>query len=216
MFLLNKIFNKTFSRAKSGVRKSWLLAEAMILLGGPPALAVVGVIPHAYRWLPASLVLILMFWRIIVEKWSLGQLGFRTIEFKHAVYHHVNFTIFSLSGLFLAVYWIAPDFVPSRSITMAFVMTSLLVSFLQELLFRTFLIETMERAGFRSFTIVLTSAFTFAFIHTFFQNFMWLMIGLCFVYGLVMAILYIRYRNLLLATLSHFAVNLAGLYVGLF
>lgn len=194
--------------------KTLVLLEVILLLSGAPALALAGVMPFQYRWFPAIAVIALASLRILNERWSLKDIGIRPIHIPEAVIHHFAVTVFSVVGVFFAMSVFSLPYTPIE-VTWLMVFVSLLVSFLQELIFRVFLIRGLERIHFSKLAVMILSSATFAFIHTFFEANRWLLILVCFFYGLLMAELYIRHRNLLLLTISHFVVNLLVLHLGL-
>jgi membrane protease YdiL (CAAX protease family) len=194
--------------------KTLVLLEVILLLSGAPALALAGLIPFQYRWFPATAVIALATLRILSDRWSLGDLGIRPINIPEAVAHHLAVTVFSVLGLLLAATVLPFDYKPVP-LTFSIVAFSLLVSFLQELIFRVFLIRNLKKHKFSNLAIIIISSGTFAFIHTFFEANRWFLILVCFFYGILMAELSLRHRNLLLLTLSHFVVNLMVVHMNL-
>mgnify|MGYP001314530349 CR=1 FL=1 len=186
----------------------WLVAlEAFILLNGVPALAYTGAIPGSSRYLLAFVVLGLVGVRFIRESWTLETLGLKGKWGHNSLRDHV---LWALLGVFL-IFVFFHNFALSRevfSITTKTILFSFVISFVQELIFRSYLIESLERLSFSKFAIYTISATSFAIIHLFFETYLWALVPMCFLYGLLTCWLYLKYRNLTLLTLNHFAVNL--------
>ena len=195
--------------------KTLVLLELTLLLSGPPALALTGTIPYSLRWFPAAGVILLAFMRIVSDRWTLEDWGIRPIHALIPVRDHLVITALAALGL-LVFAPILSTSTPPTHISIAVIFFSFFVSFLQELIFRVFLISGLERMQYSKWAIVLISSSTFAFIHTFFEANRWFFIATCFIYGLAMALLYLRHRNLILLTLSHFVVNYMTVAIGLY
>lgn len=189
-----------------------VLAEVAIFLAAPPALGLVGALPASYRWWPASLTLILVLVRFLNDGWSLERLGLRPEKVWDGWRPQALLTVASCLGL-IAVWWILDPQLTTKPLTVAMVGFSFFVSFVQEALFRTFLIEKLEARGWPKFYVLLISAFTFAMIHVFFEAYFFAFIFQTFLYGWLMGEIYWRYRNLYMATLGHFAVNLLAVFL---
>ena len=189
-----------------------VLAEVAIFLAAPPALGLVGALPASYRWWPASLTLLLMFVRIWNDGWTIDRLGLNPARFFAGWKPQAILTGASCLGL-VFVWWMLDPELKTRPFTLGMIGFSFFVSFVQEALFRTFLIENLEERGWPKFYVLLLSAFTFAIIHVFFEAFFFAFIFQCFLYGWLMGEIYWRYRNLYMATLGHFCVNLLAVHL---
>lgn len=185
-----------------------MLFEALLLLSGPPALALAGALPQTSRWYPALLVILLTIVRIVSDRWSWRRLGLQVLnKVGESACAHIAVTVFCALGFFLLNQLIQPE-AQTLPLTLDIIALSLIISFVQELIFRTYLMDKMYKSGFSPVSIIFTSALSFAFIHAFFEQQMWILIGCTFFYGLLVSLLYWRYRNLLFISLSHFCLNL--------
>lgn len=199
------------------LRTSWfpvVLAEALLILTAAPALAWAGVFPYQYRLWPAFFVVGLTALRMAKERWGWKRLGLAPERFWDGGVHYLILTAFSAVIMYTLVRAVDPNWM-AFEIRPWMILSSFGISFVQELVFRTFLIESLEKRGWSRFHILIFTAFTFAFIHIFFQRYMFLFVPMCFAYSWLLSWLYLRYRNLYFATFSHFGLNLLTLHLGL-
>lgn len=130
------------------------------------------------------------------------------------VWLHLGLTVIGAMGSYLLVRWLYPGWKPFP-LQSWMVLVSLFLSFVQELVFRTFMIQALLDRGWSRGAIVWLTSFTFSFIHIIYPQHTILFMILTFAFSVIASLLYLRYRNLYLVTLCHFVLNLLVLYLGL-
>jgi len=87
----------------------------------------------------------------------------------------------------------------------------LVVSFLQEFVYRGLLIPVLLSANFSLATTVITSAILFAYLHIIYPNSL-RNVFFGFILGIIYALIYLSYPNLILVSISHAVLNFLALY----
>ncbi len=191
-----------------------ILFEALLLLSAPPALAATGLMPYNWRFLPFGVVTGLMVIRLVKDRWRLENIGIKFENWIESFSAHLATTIVSVGSLYVVSSLLNLS-ESTRPLSLVIIGVSIALSFIQELVFRVYLIESLIRHNFSKSFVVFLSAFTFAFIHMFFESYWQLYVPLCFAYGLIMAWLYLRYKNLIFLTASHIVLNLISIHLNL-
>lgn len=181
----------------------------------PTVLLYFRIIPIEGR-IPVLLIFSLLIYGVIKkEGWTAKDLGLSTKTIRPALPAYTLATLLALVGVILFAnalgmpptehWWVRPHFL----------FLFLVVSFFQEFAFRSFLMPVLSRVFPDSLTIVLVNALLFAGMHAIYP---FPEVGLPFAFagGLFFALLYKRYPNLILVTLSHAVINFAAVWYGFF
>ena len=180
----------------------------------PIVLIVTGIIPIQYRISILSTVVAALFIILIAEKWTLRMLGFYTPSRKAVV----AYTAFTLIGV-IAVsqfgshigytgvtdWWSYPHFL----------YLFFIVSMLQELAYRGYLMPALASVEKSPAALILTNAVLFTFLHVIFPHYS-INLPLAFIGGIAFAAIYYKYPNLFLIILSHSVLNFIAVWYGFF
>jgi membrane protease YdiL (CAAX protease family) len=140
------------------------------------------------------------------EKWSLKKLGLRFDNLKKCATPYLLFTLFGTLGILLLATVLKRGVVSNWWMLQHFQYKFLIVSFVQELAFRGFLIPRLKSIFVSPKAVILINALLFAFIHIVFpQPLQLLPLGM--IGGIGFATIYYYYPNLLLITASHAVLN---------
>ncbi|MCB0411776.1 MAG: CPBP family intramembrane metalloprotease [Bdellovibrionales bacterium] len=191
-----------------------VLVETLLVLSAVPALAYAGYFPYSYRMAPAFIVIFLSLFRMFQEKWTLQKLGLAPSQPFAGLSVHLTLTFLGATFTYAFITWYYKDWRPFP-LQGWMVAVSLFLSFVQELIFRTFMIESLEDRNWKKWQILWLTSLTFSFIHIIYPHHTLMFMALTFAFSWMATLLYFRYRNLYLVTLSHFVLNLLVLYLGL-
>lgn len=147
---------------------------------------------------------------LIQEKWTFRSLGFRVDNVNKAALPYFIFTFLGILLVFAAAGFYQK---PIQDLTenTHFLYGFILLSFFQELLFRSYLIPTLDLLLKNTSFKVLVNAFLFAAIHLFFPQPIPVFV-MTFLMGAGLTLLYIKYPNIILATASHALINALATY----
>lgn len=181
----------------------------------PVTLFVAGVIPVRYRLHALILFSIVTIALVVQEKYALHELGIRTDNMRGAF---VPYTLFTLLGvglilIFAKILGRAP--VANWQTDYHFTFLFLPISIIQEFLYRGYLMPTLKRLFSSTAIVILINALLFTLIHAIYPP-LAIAIPLAFVAGLGFAVMYHRYPNLILISLSHSVLNFAAVLFGFF
>lgn len=144
---------------------------------------------------------------MLVERWSLANIGLRTDTLIPALLPYTLFTIASAIGIIL--YAKALKRKPQQQIWKHWHFQYggfLILAFLQQFLFQGFLMHQLQKLAFSPLLIVIITTFLFVFIHSIYTDFRE-GLPLAIIGGAAFALLYLAYQNLIVATLSHTVLN---------
>lgn len=181
--------------------------QIILLFLLPIALLVFRVIPVEFRgWLLVANTFGVV-WIVIQERWTWKQLGVRSDNFFVGLpWYLVGTGAGALTIVAVAVmarrpqlseWWLLPHFR---------LLLFIPVSFLQELSFRSFLVPKLRFFLRRKIGVIIANAALFSAMHIIFPA-PEILVPLTFAGGLLLTALYLRFQNLLLAALSHMALN---------
>lgn len=172
----------------------------------PILLIKLGIIPVEWRFVLLYIWLLLIIGLAFQERYSLKELGIRTDNVREAIVPYTLFTIVGIVFILGIAYILDRQPAPESHRYGYFAFLFIPVSLVQEFIYRSYLLTKLERI-FYSPTIAITiNAFLFAFLHIIYPQPLALFpIGL--LSGFAFALLYHRYPNLLLISLSHMILN---------
>jgi len=152
---------------------------------------------------------------IVYEGWTLSELG---IRFDNVVPSIIPYTIFTILGV-LALVAIAKIIkrTPQKNFysNKKFIYSIIVISILQELLFRGFLFPKLNYIFSNYTIIILANVILFTFMHTIYSN-TTATLATIFAGGIFFALVYGSYPNLILISLSHIILNHVAVRYGFY
>ena len=181
----------------------------------PIALLYFHILPVSSRIYVLLMFSMLIYGVIKKQKWTDAELGLTLKNIRKSI---VPYTIATLSALVVIIvvarkyffhpashWWTQPHFL----------FLFIVVSFFQEFAFRGFLMPLLKKVFPDTFTIVLVNALLFSGMHAIY-TFPYIGLPFAFLGGLFFAMLYHKYPNLILVSISHSILNFAVVWFGLF
>lgn len=147
---------------------------------------------------------------VVVEKWSLKDLGIRFDNFKECIVAYGLLTLIAVIGIFLLAQVLGnntQDIFANAHFKYGFV----IISFLQEFLFRSFLIAKLKLLTSSPITVIVCNGILFGLIHVIFANPLQLFV-LSSLLGIGFAYVYYYRPNLILAVVAHSLINFVAVY----
>ena len=145
---------------------------------------------------------------------SLKDLGFRTDNFVSGIKNYFLVTFLLAYSLFVFAEFSGLTFVNIFS-DWHFYGVFILVSFSQEFIFRSYLVNESKKHFKKNRNIAFLNAFLFGLMHTILPN-PDLMFILSFIGGFVWTIVYLKHPNIYLVGISHSIINFFAVWMGLF
>jgi membrane protease YdiL (CAAX protease family) len=182
--------------------------EIFFILVFPILLLKFGVLPLQHRvWLfvPVSLMIFLSVWRE-KEKWSWKKLGVRNDNLKTSFLPYLLATVSGVGVILVLAHVLGRHPLTGWQDEVHFQFMFVVSSFYQEFVYRGYLMPKLESMFSSSWIVIIANAGLFTFLHIIFPN-LTLILPLLFTAGVVFALMYKRYPNLLLISLAHSAVN---------
>ncbi len=176
----------------------------------PVLLILFGVIPVQYRFFVLLAITILVIAVIVIEKWSLENLGIRLDNIKKSALWYLIFTVFATVAIIVLARLLNHN---TQNIigNIHFQYMFIVLSFLQEFLFRSFLIPKLKLLTASPTLIIITNGLLFGFIHVIFPNPLSLFIFSSLL-GAGFAAVYFYRPNLILATVAHSIINFVAVF----
>ncbi|MCK9292567.1 MAG: type II CAAX endopeptidase family protein [archaeon] len=189
------------------------ILQVIILFILPIYLVYKKIIPFKYRLHTIFGIAILATVIVLLEGWSLADLGFILEGFGSHVIPYLAFTVL----VSLAIVYLSEDvlkrnhYINYWSTRKMHILIIIPLCFVQELLFRGFLIPKLEVFISSFFFVALANAILFMLMHTIYSV---KFIDLLFIFieGFLLAMIYIFYPNLLLITLAHSVHNYIAVF----
>jgi len=191
------------------------IIEILFLFIVPIMLLYFKKINFKYRIHVLSLICLITIGIIVLEKWSLFALGIRIDNIKESLIPYIAFTTVGVLCLIMVAKLLKNK--PEKAFYKQthFIFGFVLVSILQEFLFRSFLIPKLSLITSSTIIIILINALLFTFMHIIYFNKKSILI-LLFVSGLIFAYLYLRFPNFILISISHSILNYFAVMFGFF
>lgn len=195
-------------------QKHRLAVETLLIFVLPVALLRFGLVPLSFRLIILACIAICVIAIIVRENWTWQELGFRKIT----VAGFVTYTLATTIGVVCIILYarglpLSP--VTSDIFFRRLLLTFIPISFLQEFLFRGFLMHMLQKVYDDRTTILLYNALLFAVLHSIYP-FAVATFPLVFLGGLFFAALYMQEKNIFLITFSHAILNFVALTLGFF
>jgi len=182
----------------------------------PPFLFYFNLVKFKYRFYALTGITIIAINIILIENWNFEDMGLRLDNFLPSLFPYVIFTI-AISILMIVIsrnilrkdhkihWW------TNQHLLWGFIP----ISFLQEFLFRSFLIPLLHSIFFSAIVVVLINAVLFMLLHIIYKHTV-VDLLMVFLEGLLLATMYMIYPNLLLLALAHSAHNFIAYYYNYF
>ena len=167
-------------------------------------------IPIQYNLFVLLAVTLIVVGIIITEKWSLTDLGIRLDNIKKSASWYlilIAFTIVAIVVLARLLNQNTQNIFANVNFQYGFV----IISFLQEFLFRSFLIPKLKLLTASPTLVIAINGVLFGFIHIIFANPLSLFV-LSSLLGIGFAYVYYRHPNLILATIAHSIINFVAVF----
>lgn len=176
----------------------------------PVLLIIFGIIPVQYRFFVLLAITILVIAVIIIEKWTLKKLGIRLDNIKKGVSWYLALTVFATVAIVVLARLFNHN---TQNIfdNIYFQYGFIILSFLQEFLFRSFLVPKLEVLMASPILIIISNGLLFGFIHIIFPNPLSLFL-LSSLLGVGFAVVYFYRPNLILATIAHSIINFVAVF----
>lgn len=181
----------------------------------PIALIYFGVIPAEWRLVVLLMGALMIYGIIRKEKWSLRMLGVTRFHTEKAF---IPYLIFTVTGVFfiigLASVWHhTPQFEAGNMLHLLFLF--LPISALQEFAYRGYLMPVLYHIYRSPVRIIFINTILFAFLHVIYPEAQ-VNLPLAFIGGLGFSMMYYRYPNLILISLTHAILNFTAVLYGFF
>lgn len=181
-----------------------------VLFVAPILLLLAGIFPIQYRFYVLLSVTIFVVVVIIAEKRSLNYLGIRFDNVRQGVPQYIMFTVFVTVGI-IVLAWLLKHNSQSIVGNVHFQYGFIILSFLQEFLFRSFLIPKLKAITASPVLIIAVNGLLFGFLHLIFPNPFSLFVFSSLL-GFGFAAVYFFRPNLLLATVAHAVINFVAVF----
>ena len=176
----------------------------------PVLLIIFGVIPVEFRFFVLLAIIVLATAVIVIEKWTLKDLGIRLDNIKKSASSYLLLTAFATVAIVVLARLLNHN---TQNIfgNIHFQYGFIILSFLQEFLFRSFLIPKLKVLTASPTLIIIVNGLLFGFIHIIYPNPLSLFI-LSSLLGAGFAAVYFYRPNLILATVAHAIINFVAVF----
>lgn len=197
--------------------KELVIVQILYLYIIPTLLLFFGVIPGEFRVTMLFLISLLMYGIIKRSGWTYADMGLK----KGFLKDFVPYFIFTLVGVIALV--VISEIVPkieNREVyewweDVRFLLLFIPISVLQEIVFRGILMHMLRRAFTNIPFVILINASLFALIHIIYIN-TDIILPLTFIGGIGFALMYYKYQNLIMISISHTILNFTAMILGFF
>lgn len=191
------------------------LYQVFMIFVVPVALIYFGVIPDQWRLFVLVVGGLFIYGIVKKEKWSMEMLGLNEFHTERALKPYVIFTVVGIFFLIGLAYLngFSAQVVPDNYLHLLFLF--LPVSALQEFAYRGYLMPVLHFIYRSPVRVVIINTLLFTFLHVIYPD-MEVNLPLAFVSGLGFAMMYYRYPNLILISISHAILNFVAILYGFF
>ncbi len=196
-------------------RRSRTFIEIIFLFIVPVALIYWGIIPRG-SFVPVlaiytSFVILL----VLHEHWSLKTLDIRFDNIRKTAIPYLIFTAAGVAAIIVLASLLEKEILMPGNLYVLFFLWSLPIGFVQEFLYRGFLMHELHRVYTSVGTVIFVNAVLFAFLHILYTPAA-VIVPITFVGGLAFAYMYHKYPNLLLISISHGILNFVAIVYSFF
>lgn len=175
------------------------------------------IIPFKYRLHVLFSIFLVTILFIVLEGMSLYDLGIRFDNIDSHIFPYIAFTVLiSVAIFYLSKYILKrTHFVHFWAEKKSHFFMFIPLSFLQEFIFRGYLIPKLFDIFTSSFMVVFINALLFMYIHVIYSN-KKIDLLLVFIEGFLIAMIYVFYPNLIFATIAHATHNFIAIFFKFF
>jgi len=197
-------------------KKSVLFIQIVLVFIAPLILIHLGIIPISYRVVALSVIVFLLLLILIKEHWTRAMFEVTLTNAKKYFWQYVIFTIIGVFAISIfGEHFIGREELQGWWHYNHFLYLFFIVSLLQEVAYRGYLIPALGALSRNPLWIILANALLFTYLHTIFPGLL-VNLPLAFVGGIGFAIMYLKYPSLPLIILSHAALNFIAVLLGFF
>lgn len=181
----------------------------------PVVLIYFKIIPFKYKLYILGVVVLSSLAIVVLEKWGLEKIG---LQLETTVEYAIPYFLFTLS---LGIALLLISKLQKRGVTPQwwknshFLYGFILVSVLQEFVFRGFLIPELQSLFSSTILVILINATLFAFMHIIYSDDTKALV-MIFLGGIGFASMYVYFPSLILIAISHTILNFIAVYYGFF
>lgn len=169
------------------------------------------IIPAQYRFFVLLIISVLTLAITRTERWSLKENGIRFDNIKESILYYFILTFVALGAIFILARFFLHNNTQNIFGNIHFQYGFFILSFLQEFLFRSFLISKLKMLTDSPTLVIILNALLFGLIHIIFPNPLLLFIFSSLL-GSGFALVYYFRPNLILATVAHSVINFAAVF----
>ncbi|MBP7740682.1 CPBP family intramembrane metalloprotease [Candidatus Woesebacteria bacterium] len=185
-----------------------ILIIALIL---PILLIQIKVFPYKFRFIAHLIGFLFILFLIIFYSYTPYDLGIRFDNFAEGIIPYSLITATMSFALIIYAKITKQKTVKHPFLLPHFQYGFLILSILQELIYRGLLIPVLVSANFSFIATVITSSTIFAYLHIIYPNSV-RNVFFSFILGIFYAVIYLTYPNLILISISHAVLNFLALY----
>ncbi len=197
------------------VDKNLRLLQVFFIFVLPVLLLYFNILPASTRMFALLFSAILILGIVRKEKWEAKDFGFRVDNFRDALLPYILFTSVGVFAIMLFSKKIGLEPIQDWFFHPHFLYLFLIVSALQELAFRSFLIPILRNIFPDRVGVILINALLFALIHIIYPIPEY-SLPLALIGGIGFAVMYMKYPNFYLVALSHSTLNFFAVLYGFF
>jgi membrane protease YdiL (CAAX protease family) len=191
------------------------IIQILVLFVLPVLLVYYKTIPFKYRIHTLAIVTLSTFAVILIEGWTLIDLGIRIDTLGKYFLPYIIFTLTLAMFLIVLARLLKRRGQENFFRRKRFIYIAVISSISQELMFRGYLFAKLYEMTSNYYIIILINALLFAFIHVIYSNTP-LTLFMIFIAGICFASMYWAYPNLILLIISHTILNYIAVHYGFF
>jgi len=181
----------------------------------PVLLIVLGIIPKRYRLVLLIIFSIVTVLFVKIDHFSLRDLGLRTDNISNALLPYLIFTLLGVAVIVLVAKLLNKKFIRRWWTDTDLMLWFIPLSILQEFVYRGYLMPKLESMFASVILIIIINTLLFTVLHIIYPE-KSVILPLTFIAGLVFALLYYYFPNLLLAAASHSVLNFSAVVFSFF
>lgn len=196
-------------------KKQVVFLQIFFIFVVPIMLIYFNILPKEARVFILILVCLVIYGIIKKERYSPQELGISVHTFKKYLIPYLSLMTLSVLAVVAYAEKLEMEPQPNWWTQPHFLFLFLIVSFLQEFAYRSFLIPKLKQIFDDRLGIVIINALLFTLLHIIYPI-PQLMLPLAFIGGLAFSVIYMKYPNLFLISLTHSVLNFVAVLHGFF
>ncbi len=191
---------------KKNIRSIRIVLEVLFIYITPVLLLYVGAVPYKYRFLLLLASVLTILFIIKYERIDCRQLGLYRRGFGKSVVPHLIVMVIGVQIIFMYSHIIGDEITLSWHDHKLLLLSFIPISFIQQFVYQGFLLPRLDDIIKHKAASVAIIATVFAFMHIIYGDINFIL--LTWVGGVIFAVLYLKYKNIFLTTMTHSAWNL--------